>query len=349
MNVTRHPAATDARREQGRRWVAALLRGRIISVIVFLLALIAIFSLTGDHFATPASFRSIGENASLFAIIACGEAMVILTGNYDLSVGSTMGLASYVAYDQGLLHPEMSILVIPVTAVGVGIACGLVNGLLVAYGRIPSVVATLGTLSVFRGILYIYGARREFTNAMMPDWSHDLVATQVFGLVASLVVIAVVVVVVAALGLRYLPIGRQIYAVGSNPAACDLYGLDRRRVVLRSYILCGALTGFAGLLFAPQVSYILQYAGQDYELTVIAAVVIGGISISGGSGNILGAGLGALLLATVNNGLVHLSLPEFARQLIQGGAIILAVLSDGLISDRARSVLRATRRRGVDS
>ena len=342
-------AAAAARRMQGRRWVAMVLRGRVFSVLVFLLALVAFFSLSSDHFATQASFRSIGENASIFAIIACGEGMVILTGNYDLSVGSTMGLASYVAYDQGLLHPEISFLVIPLAAIGVGVACGLINGLLVAYGRVPSVVATLGTLSVFRGVLYIYGARREFTNAMMPHWSHDLVSTQVFGIVASLVVIALVVVVVAALGLRYLPIGRQIYAVGSNPAACDLYGLNRRRVVLRSYILCGMLTGFAGLLFAPQVSYILQYAGQDYELTVIAAVVIGGISISGGSGNILGAGLGALLLATVNNGLVQLSLPEFARQLIQGGAIILAVLSDGLISDRARSVLRATRRRGVES
>jgi rhamnose transport system permease protein len=118
-------------------------------------------------------------------------------------------------------------------------------------------------------------------------------------------------------------------------------------IVLRAYVLCGLLAGFAGFLFGAQVSYIIQYAGQNYELLAIAACVIGGISVLGGSGNIMGAALGALTLAAIDNGLVQLRYPEFARLVIQGGAIILAVMIDALVQRQARSILKSMRRRGM--
>ncbi len=352
--MSRMPAALRARTSPddalsvaNRRWLTLLLRGRSFAVLGVLAVLVVAFSLTTANFATADSFRSITVNAALFAIVACGQGVVILTRNYDLSVGSTMGLAAYVAYDWGHQVSGLAPVVIPGLAILIGLLAGLINGVLVGYFRIPSIAATLGTLSIFRGVLFVYGDGRIVTRDLIPDWAIGIVSTQVLGIVASLVVIAAVVVVAAALALRYLPLGRQIYAVGSNPEAVDFYGLDSRRTVLIAYLMCGLLAGFAGFLFGPQVGYIIQYAGQNYELTAIAACVIGGISVLGGSGNILGAAFGALTLATINNGLVQLQLPEFARLVIQGGVIVFAVMIDALVQRRARSILRSMRRRAV--
>lgn len=329
------------------RWLTLLLKGRSLAVLVVLALLIVAFTLTTANFATAESFRSITVNAAIFAIVACGQGVVILTRNYDLSVGSVMGLSAYVAYDWGRLQPDTGPILIPLIAIGIGLTCGLINGLLVAYAQIPSVAATLGTLSIFRGILFVYGDGRLVTPDQIPSWAKAIVSTQILGVVASLVLIAAVVVIMAALGLRYLSVGRQIYAVGSNPEAGQFYGLDSRAIVLRAYVLCGLLAGFAGFLFGAQVSYIIQYAGQNYELLAIAACVIGGISVLGGSGNILGAAFGALTLATIDNGLVQLALPEVARLVILGGAIIVAVVIDAMVQRRARSILRSMRRRGA--
>jgi rhamnose transport system permease protein len=330
-----------------RRLLTLLLRGRSFAVLGVLAILIVVFSVTTENFATADSFRSITVNAALFAIVACGEGVVILTRNYDLSVGSTMGLAAYVAYDWGQQAPELAPVLIPAVALGIGLLAGLINGTLVGFFKIPSIAATLGTLSIFRGILFVYAGGRLVTRDLIPDWAISIVSTQVFGIVASLVLIAAAVVIVAAIALRYLPMGRQIYAVGSNPEAVDFYGLDSRRTIVVGYIFCGLMAGFAGFLFGPQVGYIIQYAGQNYELTAIAACVIGGISVLGGSGNILGAAFGALTLATINNGLVQLQLPEFARLVIQGGVIVIAVMIDAIVQRRARSILRSMRRRAV--
>ena len=332
--------------ESRKRWLTFLIKGRSFAVLGVLAILVVFFSLTTPNFATPESFRSITVNAALLAIIACGEGIVILTRNYDISIGSILGLAAYVAYDWGRLYPDASPVLVPAIAIGIGIVCGAINGLLVAYARIPSIAATLGTLSIFRGVLFIYGDGRIVTPEVIPRWAQQLVSTQVFGVVASLVVIAAITVVLAALFLRYFSIGRQIYAVGSNPDAAPFYGLDHRGVVFRAYVLCGLLAGFAGFLFGAQVSYIIQYAGQNMELLAIAAVVIGGISVLGGTGNIFGAAFGALTLATIDNGLIQMQLPEFARLVIQGGVIILAVMLDAVVQRQARSILRSMRRRG---
>jgi rhamnose transport system permease protein len=258
-----------------------------------------------------------------------------------------MGLAAYVAYDWGHLQPDMAPILIPAIALGIGLVCGLINGILVGYFKIPSIAATLGTLSIYRAVLFVYGNGRLVTRDLIPDWAIAMVSTQVFGIVASLVIISAVVVVLAALALRYLPLGRQIYAVGSNPQAVDFYGLDSRRTIVIAYLFSGLMAGFAGFMFGPGIGYIIQYAGQNYELTAIAACVIGGISVLGGSGNILGAAFGALTLATINNGLVQLQLPEYARLVIQGGVIVLAVMIDAIVQRQARSILRSMRRRAV--
>lgn len=345
MNVQAATRAQLRTAASNRRLLTFLIQGRSFAVLGVLALFAIVFAATTENFATPASFTSITVNAALFAIVACGQGIVIITRNYDLSVGSTMGLSAYVMYDQLNLHPELGPLLI-VVALGIGAAAGTINGLLVAYGRVPSIVATLGTLSIFRGVLFVYADGRLVTPDQIPEWAHSVTSTTVFGTLPSLVFIAAIVVVLAALGLRYLPLGRQIYAVGSNPEAGQFYGLDSRAVVLRAYVLCGLLAGFAGFLFGAQVSYIIQYAGQNYELTAIAACVIGGISVLGGSGHIIGAALGALTLATIDNGLVQLKYPEFARLVIQGGAIVIAVMIDALVQGRARSILRSMRRRG---
>jgi rhamnose transport system permease protein len=144
--------------------------------------------------------------------------------------------------------------------------------------------------------------------------------------------------------LQRLRIGREIYAVGSNPAAAAFFGLDARWVVFRAYVLCGLLTGLAAFLFAARATYIVPYLAQGLELTALAAVVVGGASVLGGSGSVVGAALGAVALATIDNGLILLGVSEFARQLAQGLLIVLAVVVDAVLQRRVAALLRAMRR-----
>ena len=225
-----------------------------------------------------------------------------------------------------------------------GAACGAVNGLLVAYGGLPSVIATLGTMSMFRGLAFLYAAGGQLNAADLPPWVQGTASSHVLGL-STLVLVAFAVVAACALLLRQTRFGRQIYAVGSNPAATAFYGLKRRRVIMEAYVLTGLLTGLAAFLFGARATYVVPYLAQGLELTALAAVVLGGVSVLGGSGSVVGAALGAVALATIDNGLVLTGASEFTRQFIQGMAIVVAVVVDAVVQRRIDELLRTRRRR----
>jgi rhamnose transport system permease protein len=322
-----------------------LLQNRLIGVASFLVLLIVFFGLLTDNFATFDNANTIALNASILIVVACAEAIVVLTRNFDLSVGAMVALASYVGLDVIRLHPELgpALIVVPVA---IGGLCGVVNGALVSYGRVPSVIATLGTMSIFRGLAYLYADGAQIDLKDLPSWVGDTVNGHILGF-AALPIIAMLVVAGGAMLLRYLPIGRQIYAVGSNPQAAAFYGLDAPGVVFRAYVLCGLLTGLAAFLFGARVSWVVPYLAQGLELTVLAAVVIGGVSVLGGSGNVVGAAIGAVAITAIDNGLVLLGASDFMRQFIQGAAIVVAVVVDAVIQRRVAEIVRLMRGRRV--
>lgn len=321
---------------------AGALRGRFIGVLVFLAMLIVVFSILNPRFLSFDNGRSILFTAAILAIAATGQSLVVLTGNLDLSVGSIMGLVAYVVFDISGKVPELQPFVL-VIAILIGGFLGFLNGFFVSVLQIPSIVATLGTLSIYRGFVSFYGNAREITSGTLPPWMRELAMAIWLGLPAY-VWVAFTVVIITGLTLRYHPWGRKLYAYGSNPEAAHFYGFSSTQIVTGAYTGAGIIAATGGLLLGAQVGNINSLLASGIELQVLAAVVIGGVSIWGGSGSVYGAAIGAVVLATINNGLVMVQVQEFYRLLIQGAAIILAVAVDALVQKRA---LGATTRRRI--
>lgn len=314
------------------------LRLRVVSVFLSFIAVAAVFSATTENFLTLQNIKIIAFNAALLTIVACAEAMVVLTRNLDVSVGSIIGLSGYVAAKFAAAFPNAGALIVLV-AVVIGLGLGLLNGLTVSYGRVPSIVATLGTLSIFRGITYILGRGIEVPSGDLPKWMIRGADATVAG-VPLIVILAVLLVLILTFLLRNVPLFRRVYAVGSNPAAAVFYGLRANRVVLFAYAVCGALVGLAAFLYVSRVGTITVNLGRDWEMTALAAVVLGGVSTTGGSGNLLGVLFGALILSSIDNGLVLARAPEFWRMFIQGTAIVAAIALDAGIERRIQKLFR---------
>jgi rhamnose transport system permease protein len=334
--VTSAVAASGSQRLASSRRAELALRVRVLGVSAFMLLLGAIFAIVTPRFLTVENLLVVAFNAAILAIVAVAVSIVLITRNLDLSVGSIMGLAGYLWADWTATLPELApvLVLVPLT---VGAVLGLVNGLLVSYGVLPSIIVTLGTLSIYRGITYIYAGGQQVTSNEIPKWMLDAVDWRISGMPA-LVVVAALVTGLVALALQQTPLGRQIYAVGSSAAASFFYGLRTQRIVVAAYVATGLLAGLAGLLYAARVGTVTVVLADGWELTALAAAVIGGVSVLGGSGSVVGAALGAVVLAMIDNGLVLLGVPEFWRMFLAGSAIIGAVTVDVVIERRIRRV-----------
>ena len=224
-------------------------------------------------------------------------------------------------------------------AVAIGTVLGLINGALVAYGRIPSIIVTLGTLAIYRTWLISYAEARTITASSLPQWLVDLPRSTVFSIgdyeFRTMFVMAIVVVIVLQLLLGRLRAGRIVYAIGSNPEAALQSGLPVRRTTIVAFTACGALAGLGGFLFLARFGTITVTAGQGLELESIAAVVVGGVSTFGGSGTVVGSLFGAVLIGLLDQSLVRVpQISEFVRDAVLGLLILLAVVLDGLLSRR---------------
>jgi rhamnose transport system permease protein len=325
-----------------RRLRRLALRLRVSGVLAFLILLGAVFALLSPQFLTAQNLSAIVSNAAILAIVAAAQAVILITRNLDVSVGSIMGFAAYLTADFAASHagigPELVLMPLVI-----GGALGAMNGLLVAYAKVPPLIATLGTMSLYRGFTYIYAQGQEVTSNKLPRWMIQMVDMRFEG-VPALVILAVLVVCALAAFLRFYPLGRRIYAVGSNPPASAFFGLRTERIVLFAYVLGGVLCGLAGFLYAARVGTVTVILASGWELTSLAAAVIGGVSVTGGSGTVIGAALGAVVLATIDNGLVLLRVPEFWRMFVQGTAIIAAATADVVIGAQIRKALHARRR-----
>lgn len=326
-----------------RSFVRVALRLREAGVLVFLVLLGALFASLNDRFLTLQNLTTVASAASILAIAACAQAIVLFTRNLDVSIGSMMGMVAYLTADYAANHPAITPFELVLLPLFIGGILGLINGLLVALGRVPALIATLGTMSLYRGATYIYAHGQEVTSSRLPTWMLGWADARI-GDFPVIVLVAVAIVTLVAWLLYAFPFGRRIYAVGSNQVAAWFFGLRTERVVIVAYVACGLLCGIAGLLYAARVGTVTVVLATGWEMSSLAAAVIGGVSVSGGSGTVIGAALGALVLATIDNGLVLLGVPEFWRMFIQGSAIVAAVAVDALIAAGMRRSIG--RRRG---
>src|SRR5205823_7942320 len=239
------------------------------------------------------------------------------------SVGSILGLAAIVVGNLYISHPGMPIWVAALVAALVGGAMGLLNGVLIALLRVPAIIATLGTLTAYRGLIFIYSGGRQVDNNYLPASLIRLSQTSPIG-IPWIVIFAALVAAATALWLRYARTGREIFAIGSNPAAAALRGIPVRRVLVLIFTLTGVLCGVTGVMFASRFGYVNPVTtGAQMELVVISAVVIGGTNVFGGSGTVAGVLLGCLLLGLVNVALPMLGITAFWQLALYGVAILL--------------------------
>jgi rhamnose transport system permease protein len=321
--------------------VGAIARQRELSLVLVMLVMGALVTLVAPQFLTADNLRQVAGLASITAIAAVGQALVVITRNIDLSVEATMGLAAYcvaITLETHTLNGPSAMLL----GVGIGIVLGMVNGLLVTVFRVPSIVATLGTLSIFRGIDYLIAGPHQVPLASLPPGFTSPARDAILGVPVFVWVVVVAVVVCTAV-LRWTRFGRQVYAVGSNPEAAAILGVPARRVVFTTYTLCGALAGVAGVMWVIQFGTINGTSATGVVLAVIAAVVVGGVNIFGGSGTVIGAAIGAYFLGFVANALILVGLSQFWLQAIYGVVILVAVSADVLIARRIQR-LTAVRR-----
>jgi rhamnose transport system permease protein len=319
--------------DQIREFVTLLL---IVVVLLF-------FGTQIESYFSPRFFNRISTSVAIIAVVAVGQTLVFLTENFDLSVGSVVGFTAYFVGQQLSANNEMAPAVAVLMAVGIGALMGSINGLLVAYGRVPSVIVTLGTLAIYRTILVEFSDAQTVLTANLPEWILELPRANIVSLgeldLRLMVGVMIVVVIAAQLMLKYLPYGRRLYAIGSNADAARNAGFPSKRIVFFAFVLCGSLAGLAGFMFLARFGNITVVAGLGIELASIAAVVVGGVSNAGGIGTAFGALLGAILIDLIDNSLIRWpEISEFWRDALLGLLILLAVAADRVIMNRLRNL-----------
>lgn len=318
-------------------------RVRELGIVAALLICLLLFAVKAQNFLTVGNWQDIGTDVALVAVVAVGETMVVLTRNIDLSVGSIIGLTAYISSNTLQHHPHESLAVIVLIAMGVGLLCGIGNGLLVAVGKIPAIIATLGTLAIYRGLLFEITHGQNVIASNLPQSFLNLSSKTPLG-VPLLAWFAVVVAVIGGAILRWAPWARDLYAIGSNPDAARFTGIPVTRRLMVAFAVSGMLAGLGGFMFAARFGGVDATSANGYEFLVVTAVVIGGVNVFGGSGTVFGAMLGALLVATINDGFTLMRFSQFWQEFFEGAAIVVAVTVDALLNRQLQDVLRRRRR-----
>jgi len=340
-------SATDqlvapSRMSPGQRAFNTVVRSREFSILLVLLFVVAAATLSSHSFLFGGNgWRDLLLTPSILLLLAIGEAVVIISRNVDLSVGSVLGVTAYLTGRLFIDVPGIPIVVVVLAGLLAGALLGLVNGLLVGFGKVPALVITLGTLYIYRGAVLTWAGSNRINASDMPSSFGDL-GTASLVTIPVLFLVALLVLLVVGYYLQTARGGREVYAIGSDPAAAVLYGLRVRRRVISAFVLSGALAGLAGVVFAARYGSVSSSAGTGIELQAVAAVVIGGVAIFGGSGTVWGAAIGAMLLVTINRALPTVGIPDFWQQALVGALILGAIVLDRVLATRrARRLVEA--------
>jgi len=300
--------------------------GRQVGTFIGLIGLSAVLWILSPHFLTVSNLLNVAQQTAINAIIAVGMTFVIITAGIDLSVGSIMALSGVVL--ASALHNGIPLPAALLSALGTGLLCGLLNGLLITLGGLPPFISTLGMMSVARGAALMYTQGRPISG-FADNYRH--LATGEFLRIPSPILIMLSVYLLAHFALARTKLGRYSYAIGGNEQAALLSGVNVRFYKTIVYGLSGMLSGLAAIILTARLDSAQPIAGIMYELDAIAAAVIGGTSLMGGEGTVVGTLIGALIMGVLRNGLNLLGVSSFLQQIVIGSAIIIAVLIDMIL------------------
>jgi rhamnose transport system permease protein len=311
-----------------------LLKARETGILLALVIVVVATTIKNPAFLfSTDGFRDLLLTPSILMLVAVGQAIVIITRNVDLSVGSVVGLTAYLTGRVFIDLPGVPWPLVFVIGLVAGGLLGLVNGALVAFAKVPALVITLGTLYIYRGINVAWTGSDRINSSDMPKDFLALGTSSLLG-IPWLTIIALVVLVIAGWYMHTQRAGRELYAIGSDPAAAHLSGLGVTRRVLAAFVVCGALAGLAGVLYAARYGTVNSQAGSGWELDAVGAAVIGGVAIFGGSGTVWGAAIGAYLLLTINRALPVIGVQDFWQRAVVGVLILGAIVLDRVLAVR---------------
>jgi rhamnose transport system permease protein len=316
-------------------------RFRELGLVIFIVIICVIIQFRNKEFLTVLNLRNMLTNTAILSILSVGMMMVLITGGIDLSIGAIMAFSGMVTALTVRANAEISPVLLILESTVIGAAAGALTGFLIARFSILPIIASLGLMNVIRGLTYVVSGGAWVSAYQMPASFKGIAIGSMFG-INNLVVIAIIIYIIFYYFINHTRTGRRIYAVGSNPEAAEVIGLPKRRIVWMVYVLMGALAGLAGVLWVSKFASAQGDTASGYEMNVIAACVLGGVSVSGGRGKILGLVLGVILFGILANALPIINVSPFWQQAIQGFVILAAIITNVLIK---RNNDRATLRR----
>ena len=321
--------------EAERSSVFDIFKRREFGLLVAMIAVVVPVAIINPRMLSPANITAVAMDAALLIVAALAQMLVLITRNIDLTVASVIGLAAYISASMVQAYPGLDVFVGLSAGCLVGLAAGLLNGLIVTKGQIPAIVVTLAGMSIYRGFDSLWAAGDQISADEVTQAWLDMTNHKIAG-VPMIVLIAAAVVAVGYVVLYRTAFGRELYATGSNPEGAKLIGIPVGRRILAAFAIAGLLGGLCGALWASRYATIDARVAFGYELTVIAAAVVGGVAIRGGQGTLLGIILGALTLLVIRNGLTLVRVDPLWLEGVYGLVILVAVTIDAMIAQRAR-------------
>jgi len=322
---------------------SGLLRGREFSLALILVVAIGITGTINPRFLTGDGTRDLLTATAIVALLTIGMTPIVIMRHIDLSVASTVGLTAWLLADYSAKNPGTNALTMFILGPLIGLGAGLLNGVLVAGLRLPALVVTIGTLYIIRGIAYVVSNSVDYNAQEMPQDLLELQFKTYFGLIPFTFMLVIIGVILVGWYMKYTKAGRDCYAIGSNPPAADLAGINVFRRTFVAFLFSGFMAGLGGVFYIIRFAQVDSTAFYGQELGIVAAVVIGGVAIFGGAGTPVGAAIGALLVQTIQGALAALGVAPFWKQAINGTLLIIAIYVDRVIARRSEKSLLAQR------
>ena len=316
-----------------RRNFVGRLNYQEIGTLVALVLLSSLVAIRNSSFLTSNNLNDILRNASILLIMSLGMMMVIITRGIDLSVGAIIGFSGMAVTRIMIVYPGIQPVVAMLMGMAFGIVLGALNGVLIAYGKVPPIIATMGTMNAYRGACYIISGGNWVSAYEMTESFKNIALGNILG-VNNLIIISIIIFIIAAFFMKQTKSGRKIYAVGSNPQSAAISGIRTTIVILMVYIINGLLSGLCGVLWVSRYASAQGNSAAGFEMSVIASCVLGGVSVSGGSGRPFGLLLGVLFFGLLYNSLSMVYVSAYAEKAMEGLVIIIAVVLNTLLQRR---------------
>ncbi len=322
--------------------IAAILARREITLLVIIVVLVAAVGIRAPRFLQPARQLSILNDTIILLMLTLGQLAVILTAGIDLSVASNLAFTGMAVAMWNMVMPGVPMVVLVGASILIGASLGAFNGVMVSVGKVPPIIMTLGTMSVYRGMVFLISGGAWVSAHQMSESFRGFARFNILGL-PSLVWIGVITTALVYVFLRFTRSGRELYAVGDNATAAGFVGVSARKAQFKAFVLSGAIAGLTGLLWVSRFASAQNDTAIGFELETVAAAVIGGVSIMGGSGTVTGVVLGAVFLGIVKNALTVVGVSPFWQMAIQGAVILVAIVANTVVDRRNQARLSARR------